>query len=300
MEPRFENVWLHLSCRTLIRRSSVELEGLGINLADIAYPPDWAPPAALVRPPTIDLRHIYRDHLKRAIDLALTVLALSLAWPLLLLIALLIRLDSPGPALFVQRRIGKGGRPFNIYKFRTMSHSLDDSSHRQFMQAFVRGDRTRLAAHERHQRILCATRLWTAGQSSLSAGHIPPSARRSIASTVYKPFSESQVTRIGRILRRASLDELPQLFNILKGDMSLIGPRPNVPWEVEAYKTWHRDRLEVLPGITGLAQVNGRSALDFDTIARYDIEYVRRASLGLDLRIALKTVSSVIGGQGAV
>ena len=122
---------------------------------------------------------------------------------------------------------------------------------------------------------------------------------RRTTGTVYKPFTESQVTRVGRILRKTSLDELPQLWNILKGDMSLVGPRPNVPWEVEAYKNWHRDRLNVLPGITGLAQVRGRSAIDFDTIARHDIEYVRRISLGLDLHIAIKTISSVISGNGA-
>jgi lipopolysaccharide/colanic/teichoic acid biosynthesis glycosyltransferase len=229
--------------------------------ADIARPPD------IVRPPTIAFRRLYRDHLKRAIDVVLTVIALALLWPVLILIAVLVRLDSPGPALFIQTRIGKGGHPFRIFKFRTMSHSLDDSAHRKFMQAFVRGD---------------------IGKVSIRS-----------SATMYKPFAESHVTRIGRILRKTSLDELPQLVNILKGEMSLIGPRPNVPWEVEAYKNWHRERLNVLPGITGLAQVKGRSAIDFDTIAHHDIEYVRRMSLGLDLRILLNTVSCVTRGKGA-
>ena len=257
----------------------MELEHVQPKTADIARPLDIA------RPPTVVLRHLYRDCFKRVIDIVITLVALALLWPVLLLVAMLIRLDSPGPALFVQKRIGKDGQPFQIFKFRTMSHSLDDSAHRKFMQAFVRGDRAQLSAFARRRR-------GALGGPQTSGGHRASSA-------VYKPFAESQVTRTGRILRKTSLDELPQLFNILKGDMSLIGPRPNVPWEVEAYKTWHSDRLNVLPGITGLAQVSGRSAIDFDTIARYDIEYVRRVSLGLDLRIAIKTVSSVISGNGA-
>jgi lipopolysaccharide/colanic/teichoic acid biosynthesis glycosyltransferase len=146
-----------------------------------------------------------------------------------------------------------------------MSHNVDDSAHRKFMQAFVRGD----------------------------------IGKGSDGTVVYKPFSESQVTRVGRLLRKASLDELPQLFNILKGEMSLVGPRPNVPYEVEAYKEWHKERLSVLPGITGLAQVRGRSSIDFDRIARYDIEYTRRMSLGLDLKILIDTVVSVFKCNGA-
>jgi lipopolysaccharide/colanic/teichoic acid biosynthesis glycosyltransferase len=235
-----------------------------------------AHPLDVARPPAVVLRRIYKDYVKRGFDITLALVALLLLWPAFLLLALLIRLDSPGPAFFVQKRVGKDGRLFNILKFRTMSHALDDTAHRKLMQAFVRGDTTELASFMGRRQ---------------NAGRIEPEP-------VYKPFAESQVTRIGRILRKTSLDELPQLLNVLKGEMSLIGPRPNVPWEVEAYKAWHRDRLGVLPGITGLAQVQGRSALDFDTIARYDIRYVRRISLGLDLRIAIKTVSSVISGKG--
>ena len=211
------------------------------------------------------LKRPYQVLIKRVLDLTITLIALALLWPVMLLIALLIRLDSPGPALFVQKRIGKWGRPFNILKFRTMSHNLDDSAHRKFMQSFVRGE----------------------------------FGKGSDGKTIYKPFNESQVTRMGRILRKTSLDELPQLLNVLKGEMSLVGPRPNVPYEVEAYKEWHRERLSVLPGITGLAQVNGRSAIDFDQIARYDIDYARRVSLGRDLKILIDTASSVFKGNGA-
>ncbi len=197
---------------------------------------------------------------KRLLDLVFTLAVLPVVLPLMALIALLIRFDSPGPALFKQKRVGKDGRVFEIYKFRSMAHALDDSHHRAFMKAFVQGQ---------------------IGEDA-------------DGTTVFKPFTDAQVTRVGRFLRKTSLDELPQLFNVLKGDMSVIGPRPNVLWEVEAYKTWHMERLAVLPGITGLAQVNGRSSISFDTIAQYDIEYARNLSLWLDAQIMWKTFTAVV------
>jgi lipopolysaccharide/colanic/teichoic acid biosynthesis glycosyltransferase len=198
-------------------------------------------------------------------DVALCLLALPLALPLLAICALVIHLDSPGPIFFVQERIGKGGRRFRLFKFRTMSHDLDDSSHRDFMKAFVNG---RISDDED-------------------------------GGAIYKPVQSSQVTRVGRILRKTSLDELPQLINVLRGKMSLVGPRPNVLWEFEEYKGWHNERLEVLPGITGLAQVRGRSGISFDSIVKYDIEYIERQSPTLDLKILWWTASSVIFGKGA-
>jgi lipopolysaccharide/colanic/teichoic acid biosynthesis glycosyltransferase len=202
--------------------------------------------------------------IKRIIDIVIALIGLVFLSPLVMAIALLIKLDSPGPALFLQTRIGRGGRPFHIFKFRTMQHKLDDGHHKAFMRAFVRGE---------------------IGQSK--------------EKRLYKPFTETQVTRMGRMLRKTSLDELPQLINILKGEMSLVGPRPNVVYEVEEYSNWHRRRLEVLPGITGLAQVNGRSALNFDAIVKYDIEYIRRQSLWLDLNILWQTFATVLKKQGA-
>jgi len=115
----------------------------------------------------------------------------------------------------------------------------------------------------------------------------------------YKPKHKGHITRVGRILRRISLDELPQIFNVLRGEMSLVGPRPNVPWEVEAYRGWHNERLEVLPGITGLAQIRGRSDIPFDNIVQYDIEYIRKRSLKLDFQILWWTALSVMQGRGA-
>lgn len=202
---------------------------------------------------------------KRVMDVALCLLAMPLALPLLTLCSLAIRIDSSGPVFFVQERIGKGGRRFRMYKFRTMQHKLDDSYHRAFMKAFVNGQ---------------------IGDDESGRA-------------IYKPIQASQITRVGRILRKTSLDELPQLINVLRGEMSLVGPRPNVVWEFEEYKGWHNERLEVLPGITGLAQVRGRSGLTFDSIVKYDIEYIERQSPALDLKILWWTLISVFLGRGA-
>jgi lipopolysaccharide/colanic/teichoic acid biosynthesis glycosyltransferase len=226
---------------------------------------------------------------KRVMDVALCLLALPVALPLMLFCALLIRIDSPGPVVFVQERIGKGGRRFWMFKFRTMRHSLDDSSHRAFMKAYVNGQigGNGDGKDGRFRGVLIESpanvRIGTNGNGK----------------QVYKPIRASQVTRVGRILRKTSLDELPQIFNVLKGEMSVIGPRPNVSWEVEEYRGWHNERLEVLPGITGLAQVRGRSAISFDSIVEYDIEYVEKQSLALDFKILWWTVSSVFLGTAA-
>jgi lipopolysaccharide/colanic/teichoic acid biosynthesis glycosyltransferase len=166
---------------------------------------------------------------------------------------------------FVQERIGKGGRRFLMYKFRTMHHDLDDRDYRAFMKAFVNGQ------------------IGEAGDGA----------------KIYKPVRATHMTRVGRFLRKLSLDEVPQFINVLKGEMSLVGPRPNVPWEVEEYRLWHHERLEVLPGITGLAQVRGRSGLPFEAIVKHDVEYVEKRSLWLDLKIILWTLRSVLMGKGA-
>jgi lipopolysaccharide/colanic/teichoic acid biosynthesis glycosyltransferase len=225
----------------------------------------------LAATPAVGGQRVYRQVIKRAFDVVLAFVALVLLWPIMLTIGILIRLDSPGSALFIQKRIGKDGRPFRIYKFRTMAHHLDDSAHVRYMQAFVKGN--------------------------LASSHSSPA--RNGSDTTYKPFTESQVTRLGRILRKTSLDELPQLVNVLKGEMSLVGPRPNVPYEVQEYKEWHRERLTVLPGITGLAQVKGRSTLEFDAIASYDIQYARKQSFALDVQILVNTLGCVVKGKGA-
>lgn len=222
-------------------------------------------PKVQSRPTTIIWKRKYYLVIKRFVDVAIALTGLILLSPVMLLVAVLIRLTSPGPALFVQTRIGKDGKPFRMFKFRTLQHKVDDAQHRAFMCAFVRGE--------------------------IDQGNS--------GKVIYKPFHKAQVTPLGRVLRQTSLDELPQLINVLAGDMSLVGPRPNVPWEVEAYKEWHKERLQVLPGITGLAQINGRSGIDFDAIVRYDVEYIQQQSLGLDVRILVSTVMSVISRSGA-
>lgn len=184
-------------------------------------------------------------------------------------IALVIVLDSPGSPIFVQERVGKDRQLFRLYKFRTMRCDYDDSNDRAFMQAFV------------------------AGQLS------DTNKRKGERDALFKPIKTHDITRVGRALRKASLDELPQIMNILKGEMSLVGPRPNVPWEVDSYHEWHFERLSVLPGITGLAQIHGRSTISFDDIAKYDVLYVRNLSIGMDLQIIWQTFWTVLIGDGA-
>lgn len=213
---------------------------------------------------SVKLYRPYYKTAKRCFELILCLLLIPVLVPIGLIIALAIRLDSPGPVFFVQDRVGKGGRIFRMIKFRTMHHNLNKDTHQLFMKAFVNG-----------------------------------TAKEKEGQKTFKPFSSSEVTFVGRILRKTSLDELPQLINVLKGEMSLVGPRPNVVWEVEEYRGWHKERLEVLPGITGLAQVRGRSCISFDRIVEYDIEYVEKQSLKLDLLIIWWTISSVLFGRGA-
>jgi lipopolysaccharide/colanic/teichoic acid biosynthesis glycosyltransferase len=213
---------------------------------------------------SVKLYKPYYQAAKRLFEVTVCLLLLPVIIPVGLTIALLIRLDSPGPVMFIQERVGKGGRLFKMFKFRTMRPDVNNKAHQLFMRSFVNGAAQEVNEHK-----------------------------------VYKPFKSNEITRVGRILRKTSLDELPQLINVLKGEMSFVGPRPNVPWEVEEYRGWHKERLEVLPGITGLAQVRGRSGITFDRIVEYDIEYVENQSFLFDLKILWWTVASVVFGKGA-
>ena len=202
---------------------------------------------------------------KRAFDIVVSAVFLVLLSPLMLVIGAVVKATSPGPAILIQERVGRGGRVFPFYKFRSMYQNPDRSAEIKFAREYINGK-------------ILSTVEWNG---------------------IFKPANDARVTPVGRHLRKASLDELPQLFNVLKGDMSLVGPRPSMPYEVDAYKPWHRRRLEVLPGITGLAQIRGRSSLTFGDIVKIDIEYIERRSLLLDLRILLQTLPVVISGVGA-
>jgi len=193
---------------------------------------------------------------KRVMDFAFASLALLITAPLLLLVAVLIRLNSPGPALFRQKRVGQGGRLFEIYKFRSM----------------------RVGAEEEQALLM---------DQNESSGPL------------FKMKADPRVTGLGRFLRRSSIDELPQFFNVLRGEMSVVGPRPGRPTEVAEYQPWHRQRLEVPPGITGLWQVSGRSELTFDEMCLLDIYYIENWSLGLDVSIMLRTIPRVFMAEGA-
>jgi lipopolysaccharide/colanic/teichoic acid biosynthesis glycosyltransferase len=220
----------------------------------------------VIERPSTKLYKPYYQTAKRVFDIMVCLMMTPVLLPIILIITLAIRLDSPGSTFFLQDRIGKGGQRFKIVKFRTMYHNIDRTGHQTFMKAFVNGQIAQDTVENQKG---------------------------------FKPFEASQVTRVGRILRKTSLDELPQLLNVFNGSMSLVGPRPNVAYEVEAYRGWHKERLEVLPGITGLAQIRGRSGITFDKIVEYDIEYIENQSLKLDIMILWWTVASVLMGKGA-
>ncbi len=199
--------------------------------------------------------------LKRCMDLLLATVGLVVAAPLAFALAVAIRLDSRGPILFVQPRVGRDGRAFRVYKFRTMVHNAPDHMHREWVRRQVGRN----------------------AESGLKT---------------YKLSADPRVTRVGRFLRRTSLDELPQFINVLRGEMSLVGPRPPLPYEVEAYEPWQLERLRATPGITGLWQVSGRSRLSYRRMCELDVEYVKRWSLWLDLKILMRTIPVVLLNSG--
>jgi lipopolysaccharide/colanic/teichoic acid biosynthesis glycosyltransferase len=214
---------------------------------------------------------------KRIMDLCIASLALIVLLPLLPLIAVAIKLDSRGPVLFTQERVGarrrkKNGKTvweltrFRCYKFRSMFNECDESVHRKYTQQFCSGSKD---------------------------------AMRSVPTAKFKLSNDRRVTRVGRALRKASLDELPQLLNVLKGEMSVVGPRPVPIYEVQMYDTHHYKRLAATPGITGLWQIKGRGRVQFRGMIQLDIEYTHKCSIWLDLKILCLTVPAVLSGRGA-
>jgi lipopolysaccharide/colanic/teichoic acid biosynthesis glycosyltransferase len=200
---------------------------------------------------------------KRSLDLATSVLGLVLASPILALVAIAVKLESRGPVLFRQERLGLGGRPFTLYKFRSMFSSAEEERHRDHVRELIRGD---------------------------------PGARS--AEEVWLPIAaDPRVTRLGAFLRRSHLDELPQLINIVRGEMSLVGPRPPIPYEVEVYEPWHLRRLSVIPGMTGLWQATAWGRVSFDEGVVLDLAYIDRRTFGGDLRLIGRTVWQIVTGR---
>jgi len=212
-------------------------------------------------------RHDYA--LKRGLDIVGALLAFIVLGPLMLVTAAAVFMSSRGPILFKQTRLGKHGVPFTFYKFRSMLVNVDDDIHRRFVADLIKSE----------------------NKASTETVSRP---------STYKIQSDPRITPLGRFIRKTSIDELPQLFNVLKGDMSLVGPRPPIPYETENYQSWHLRRLLTLrPGITGLWQVEGRSRVTFNEMVRMDLRYIRNCSFALDVKILLKTVLVVFRGTGA-
>jgi lipopolysaccharide/colanic/teichoic acid biosynthesis glycosyltransferase len=211
-------------------------------------------------------RHLWRDGTKRALDIIGSIVLLAMFSPLLLAAAALVRLTSPGPALFRQVRVGRRGVPFTMLKFRTMYADAGHAIHQDYVTWFIKSSRQQPTG----------------------------------GTEVFKLTDDPRITRVGHLLRRTSLDELPQFWNVLRGEMSLVGPRPPLPFEVEQYQPWHRRRvLEAKPGVTGPWQVFGRSRTTFDDMVRLDLRYARTHSLWTDIKILAATPAAMISGKGA-
>ena len=246
----------------------------GISISLHLFPDEWnhkdsgSPSDPVLYP---DLHEVKKDKrtkqsLKRAIDILGSALLLILCLPMFVVIAIAVKVTSKGPVFFQQQRVGRYGRHFTFLKFRSMRDHNDHSDHRQYVTQLIAGNAEQIA------------------QNGSGEG-------------VYKLANDSRVTPLGRFLRKTSLDELPQFLNVLRGEMSLVGPRPPIPYEVAAYQTWHRRRvLQVKPGITGLWQVTGRSRVSFDEMVRLDLQYANFWSLWLDFKILMRTPAAVIKG----
>jgi lipopolysaccharide/colanic/teichoic acid biosynthesis glycosyltransferase len=270
------NVLIARLSDTLRRNLSAD-EFNQVNISFHVFPEDWnheepKRPSNPALYPDLSQRANRRKlaaALKRMMDVAGSTAGLLLAAPLFLAVAVAIKATSAGPVFFRQRRIGQYGTSFVFLKFRSMYENNDNSTHKEYVRQLIAG------TAEKH-------------------------ASDGDGDGVYKLTRDGRITRVGAFLRRTSLDELPQLINVLMGEMSLVGPRPPVPYEVEAYDIWHRRRLlEAKPGITGLWQVSGRSRVKFDDMVRLDLQYARTWSPWVDVKILLRTPAAVFFGEGA-
>lgn len=236
------------------------------------------------KPFVIALRRWYTENYyfrKRVLDIIVSAALLVVLSPLMLFIAIWIKLDSQGPVLFTQERVGVRRRRqsdgsvqwelrhFRMYKFRSMTYNASAAMHRDYVQALIRNDQATMDSIQ------------------------------GVATSVRKLVNDPRVTRAGRFLRRTSLDELPQLWNVLKGEMSLVGPRPALSYEVEVYQPWHRKRLEAIPGLTGPWQVTSRNIASFDEMVKLDVQYLQQRSVRYDIKILLLTPWAAVQHRGA-
>lgn len=263
--------------RAVLERDLTLNECRHVQLTFHRFPDDWdlasldlpADPALYLDVMLAGKHNATALAVKRGIDVVVSSVLLIACSPLLLLIALAIKCTSRGPVFFGQKRIGQYGRQFTFLKFRSMHVNNDDAIHKEFVKELIGGSTDRQGT-------------------------------QTTSKAAYKIQDDKRVTRVGSFLRRTSLDELPQLINVLRGEMSLVGPRPAIPYEVELYRTWHRRRvLAAKPGITGIWQVTGRSRVKFDEMVRMDLRYAMAWSPWLDLKILLRTPLAVIRGSGA-
>ncbi len=206
---------------------------------------------------------------KRIFDTVIVCLLLLLIWPVLLIIAILIKLESPGPAIYKTERIGEFGKPFTMFKFRSMHAGASASGHQEYVQ-----------------------RLITENLSPEDVAHL--TGQNSL-----KVKNDDRITRIGKFIRKTSLDEVPQIFNVLRGEMSLVGPRPPLPYEFEVYNEWHKERLNTIPGMTGIWQVKAHNKVSFDEMVRMDIEYIQKQNIWMDFLIILQTPFSLLTDIGS-
>lgn len=212
-------------------------------------------------------RSVLERFVKRFIDVSTSLIVLIVGFPFLLAIALLIKITSRGPVFFKQSRIGENGKVFALFKFRTMRPDSDDSIHREFTHNYICGNISKTDLDDKSDKL-------------------------------YKIAQDPRITAIGGFLRRSSLDELPQFINILRGEMTMVGPRPPLEYEYEHYDDWHKLRLTVRPGLTGLWQVSGRSTVPFHEMVMLDLYYIEHWSLLLDLKIMLRTIPVMLAGTG--
>jgi lipopolysaccharide/colanic/teichoic acid biosynthesis glycosyltransferase len=276
-EDRTTIVSTMISRLSEIMRKHLSLEQFNrVSISFHVFPEDWdqdsRKPSNPVFYPDLTKRADRRrvsGALKRAMDISGSILALVMAAPVFLFIAIAVKLSSKGPVFFRQTRLGQHGQPFTFLKFRSMHAGNDAKVHQEYIKKLISGKA------ERHQ---C----------------------NGNGDGVFKLTADKRITRVGAFLRKTSLDELPQFINVLRGQMSLVGPRPPIPYEVENYDVWHRRRLlEAKPGITGLWQVSGRSRVTFDEMVRLDLRYARTCSPWMDIKILLRTPLAVMLGEGA-